>query len=106
MASTPKYGIARALLDLTAGVGAVAVILGGIAGIVGYNLGHSLYHYAASVILVLNGFVAIAGSQMGAATLDTAIATREMAEGISKLVDREIAQKPRPEATPSIRATR
>ena len=103
---TAKYSVARFFLEITTVIGAIAALLGGFAAVWGYMSGHNFYAYGVSSVLVLNGFLAIAGSQMGAATLDTAIATREMADSIAKLVERDRATKAKPEPVQGLRATR
>lgn len=104
--SNPKYHVARMLLGMTTVAGVIAVVGGAIilAGV--YAAGSGLVPLAVGIGLVVNGFLAVAGAQMGAAALDTAIATRETADAVAALVAQNAAPQVEPRIVTGLRATR
>ena len=94
-------------MDLVAGFGALAIILGCIALIIAFRDSSGVIWYATGFGMVLNGLVVIAGSQMGSAALDTAVSTRDTADAVRDMVNRQ-APAPRVEERqiPGLRASR
>lgn len=104
-----KYSTARLVLNITAAVGLIAIIVGSALLVAKLTIGGSLSLYAFAALGIINGLAIVASAQLGFALLDTASSTRETADAMRELLRRQPASKPdvpAPPRGPSLRAER
>lgn len=82
MASAPTYRSGRAYLFLTELGGLLALMVGTVILIATLLDYLSPYYFSLAVMLCLGGLASLGVAQIAGATLDTAIATRRMADHI------------------------
>lgn len=82
----PRYRTARLLLGVTTFVGIMAIVGGDMALAGAFAGTASTMLLALGAGLILNGLLVAAGAQMGSATLDTAVSTRQTADAVATLV--------------------
>lgn len=107
MANKPRYKFARFLMEAMTALGGLSIILGIVVASAGYSdvLGAALM-YPIAAGLVVNGIFFIAASEMGSATLDTAVASRETADAMAILISQRYDTTTQAPPSPRIRATR
>ena len=83
----PRYSIARLTMELATGAGVLLIIVAIMGTIIHHEInGSTFVDYLVAGVMVINGIAIIAAAQMGNALLDTAIATREMADNIGMFI--------------------
>jgi len=83
----PRYSIARLTMELATGAGVLLIIVAVMGTIIHHEInGSTFVDYLVAGVMVINGIAIIAAAQMGNALLDTAIATREMADNIGMFI--------------------
>ena len=83
----PRYSIARLTMELATGAGVLLIIVAVLGTIIHHEInGSTFVDYLVAGVMVINGIAIIAAAQMGNALLDTAIATREMADNIGMFI--------------------
>lgn len=81
------YSIARLTMELATGAGVLLIIVAVMGTIIHHEInGSTFVDYLVAGVMVINGIAIIAAAQMGNALLDTAIATREMADNIGMFI--------------------
>ena len=83
----PRYSIARLTMELATGAGVLLIIVAVLGTIIHHEInGSTFVDYLVAGVMVINGIAIIAAAQMGNALLDTAIATREMADNMGMFI--------------------
>lgn len=83
----PRYSIARLTMELATGAGVLLIIVAVLGTILHHEINGSTYvEYIFAGVMVINGVAIIAAAQMGNALLDTAMATREMADNMGMFI--------------------